>query len=143
MVYIPTEYSEKTQTYIRACPYSDHSAVKIIITPTTQRRKGRGFWKMNVNILKDEQYQRTMKAFLTYIGRRSRKTKYDTSAEWWDTGTKTKVKAITISHCVRKAKAPKTEENKLLHATTKRNETTTSTRYRSHCRNRRENHGNS
>ena len=109
--YIPIEYSEKTQTDIRACPYSDHSAVMIIITPTRQRRKGRGFWKMNINILKDEKYKRTVKAFWTYW--RSRKTKYDTRAEWWDIG-KTKVKAITIEHCVRKVKAQKKEENKLL-----------------------------
>ena len=108
--YIPSELSDKSQTNITACPYSDHSAVELKIIATRPRRRGRGFWKMNVSTLKDKNYQQMMRAFLIYW--RLTKTKYNNSAEWWDAG-KTKVKALTIAHCVKKAKAQRTKEYKL------------------------------
>ena len=51
-----------------------------------------------------------MRAFLIYW--RTAKPKYNNTAEWWD-ARKVKVKALTIAHCVKKAKEQRTKEYKL------------------------------
>ena len=113
--YISTEWTDKAHSNIRACPYSDHSAVEVIITPIHQRRKGKGIWKMNTSILKDKQYEREMRAFLKHW--RTRKKEFRNIAEWWDEG-KVRVKKITITHCVLKAKKQKRTQQTLLHELT-------------------------
>lgn len=120
--YVAQHYMDKGLAHIRACPYSDHSAVEVTIQHKPQRSKGRGVWKMNTSILDNKLYQQEIRAFLKYW--KTRKNDWDNIAIWWDVGKK-RIKQITIKHCVRKAKYRKSQEKELINKLTELQRQTT------------------
>lgn len=99
--YIPQPLVNGALAHIRACPFSDHSLVELILHPPQPRRRGRGKWKMNTTILTDKQFYREMKAFLLFW--KDRKSSYANAGEWWEE-CKRRIKVLTIKHCVRKSR---------------------------------------
>ena len=83
------------QVSIFTTPYSrrDHKAIDIHIKCNTIER-GRGVWKMNLNVVKSELFRNAFKIF--WEKWRTKKDIYGDSRLWWDIGKK-KIKELTIS----------------------------------------------
>ena len=110
-IYISEELVEKAKAEIKTCPFSDHNTVTTtIIIPDTNVR-GKGYWKMNINILTDKAYNNEMKAILQLWTKE--KGKFETLAEWWD-ALKIVIKKVTIKHSVRIRKNTRKKEKDLL-----------------------------
>lgn len=102
--YIP--HNLRATSSIRACPYSDHSLVEISVTPNRGSR-GKGFWKLNVSLLKDKSFQREIHAFHQFW--RGEKDNFPSTSEWWD-AAKYHYKGIAVKHAVRKSRARRKKE---------------------------------
>ena len=113
--YVDKIVAEREQAHIRACPFSDHSAVEIQIDTNNTRHNGPGVWKMNTSLLKESKYTHEIKAFLIYW--QTERATYPNLMDWWDEG-KRKIKNITIKHSVKRARNAKKQEKDLLHKLT-------------------------
>ena len=109
--YIPESFTNDTQAHIRACPFSDHSAAEITLNQIARRKRGPGFWKLNVSLLEDNLYKRETIAFLTFW--KTQKTIFPELTDWWDQ-CKAELKKIAIRHSIRISKTRKQTELSLL-----------------------------
>ncbi|KAJ8018421.1 hypothetical protein HOLleu_43604 [Holothuria leucospilota] len=67
---------------------------------------GRGFWKMNTDILTEADYSEQFKA--RYEGWRTLKPAFSTDLEWWD-DVKSRIKQFTVECCVARARRKREE----------------------------------
>ena len=96
-----TQSSAKTHTSIRACPFSDHSVIELILTEPLGSKRGKGVWKINQQVIDDQSFQRDIRAFQKFW--QGKKTDFPSLQEWWDQA-KCHYKAIAITHAVRKSR---------------------------------------
>ena len=87
------------------CPFSAHCALALSVDPP-----GPGLWKFNSSVLQDADYCLNIKNF--WIEWRLRKHDFSSLAKWWDAG-KSKIKGLTISHCVRRSQKSSLSRNLL------------------------------
>jgi hypothetical protein len=74
--------------------YSDHNPIHLKLKPTISNRKGRGFWKFNVALLKDKDYVMTVNKM---IDQEIAENKGSNKGFIWDT-IKMKLHGLTISY---------------------------------------------
>ena len=63
---------------------SDHDSVLVTIQVNIQTPKGPGIWKLNTTILKEKQFQNTLKIF--WSSWTKEKPKYENHDDWWEIG---------------------------------------------------------
>ena len=78
-------------------PFSDHCALAFSVDPLSVTPPEPGLWKFNSSVLQDADYCLNINNF--WIEWRLRKHDFPSLAKWWDAG-KSKIKGLTISHCV-------------------------------------------
>ena len=83
---------------ILPCPYSDHSAVLLVCPIPTPLPRGPGRWKMNISILKEQEFVSLVEDF--WKSWRLRKPSSSLHS-WWDRG-KEHIKSIAIRFCLGK-----------------------------------------
>ena len=83
------------------CPFSDHSAVLLECPIPEPLPRGPGRWKLNVSILKDQDFISAVTDF--WASWRLAKASFCSLQAWWDRG-KEKIKGIAVNFCVRKAR---------------------------------------
>ena len=86
---------------------SDHSLVQLQFSETTDWVRGRGFWKFNVDLLKDKEY--IAKVNDTFEEFKTAETTLNNKALSWDY-IKCRLRGLTISHASFKAKKRKRRE---------------------------------
>ena len=92
------------------CPYSDHVAVVLGVSPPAQLFRGPGRRKLNSSILRDLDFSSNIESFWTSW--RRRKKDFRSIQLWWDRG-KDRLKGLAIAFCSRK-KALQEKERTLL-----------------------------
>ena len=92
------------------CPYSDHVAVVLGVSPPVQLFRGPGRWKLNSSILRDLDFSSNIESF--WASWRRRKKDFRSIQLWWDRG-KDRLKGLAIAFCSRK-KALQEKERTLL-----------------------------
>jgi len=85
---------------ILSCPFSDHSAVRLICSIPGPIPRGPGRWKLNSSILADVDFTASVKIF--WSAWRLTKGSFDSLLSWWDRG-KERIKGLAISYCKEKA----------------------------------------
>ena len=88
-------------TDIKPAIKSDHSILTLIFNIKNTHIKGKGFWKFNASLLRDQEYVKRIKTCIT-----ESKEKYknlQNKSLVWDT-TKCEIRTITISYACHKAK---------------------------------------
>ena len=98
--YISETLVNRSNSHIRACPYSDHSTVEIQIQTERQRSRGKGVWKMNTNLLKDKHFLRETIAVIKLW---KKQIPQENINDWWD-DLKCKIKALAIKHSIKKSR---------------------------------------
>ena len=93
-VYSPLAMSPSNCDVV-ACPISDHDAVTVSFQPPKSWPAGRGFWKMNTDILTEAEYVEQLKA--RYEGWRTLRPAFPTDLEWWD-DVKSRIKQFTVEY---------------------------------------------
>ena len=86
---------------------SDHSLVQLQFRQTTDWVRGRGFWKFNVDLLKDQEY--IAKVHAAFEEFKTTETILNNKALSWDY-IKCKLRGLTISHASFRAKERKPQE---------------------------------
>ncbi|KAJ8039088.1 hypothetical protein HOLleu_16702 [Holothuria leucospilota] len=104
-VYSPPALSP-SDCEVVACPISDHDAVTVSFQPPESWPAGRGFWKMNTDILTEAEYSKQFKA--RYEGWRTLRPAFSTGLEWWD-DVKSRIKQFTVEYCVVRARRRREE----------------------------------
>jgi hypothetical protein len=74
---------------------------EISIRPEDTTKRGKGVWKLNKDLLKDQAFQREIRAFHTFWS--AKKPDCQNIHEWWD-AAKCQYKQIAIQHAVRKSR---------------------------------------
>ena len=92
---------------ILPCPYSDHSAVLLVCPIPTPLPRGPGRWKMNISILKEQEFVSLVEDF--WKSWRLRKPSSSLHS-WWDRG-KEHIKSIAIRFCLGKQAERKTSRS--------------------------------
>ena len=87
---------------ILSCPFSDHSAVRLICSIPEPIPRGPGRWKLNVSILSDDAFINSVRSF--WLNWKSKKNSFDSLLSWWERG-KERVKGLAISYCKQKSKS--------------------------------------
>jgi exonuclease III len=77
----------------KICPLSDHEPVEMTFR-TTETKCGKGIWKINVDVLTSELFQKSFKSFWSHW--QNKKNDYKDLGKWWDLGKK-KIKELAIS----------------------------------------------
>ena len=104
-IYGPSDY-EVRHCSITQCPLSDHDAVKVCFKLPASFPTGRGFWKLNVEVLKEVNFQRELRQ--CYEGWCSLKPAFSSLIEWWDE-IKSRIKQFCIKYCVARARRQREE----------------------------------
>ena len=103
-------YAPITFTCLRCdiipCPLSDHDAVKAYFQLPGDLAIGKGFWKLNTDILKEEEFRRDF--LLRYEGWQSLKPAFLTLTDWWEE-IKSRVKDFAVKYCVVRARRRREE----------------------------------
>ena len=86
------------------CPYSDHSAVLLQVSPPSPFPRGPGRWKLNVSILTDDDFILSVKNF--WRNWQLQKTSFSSLQRWWDRG-KELLKGLAINFCTQKSQVVK------------------------------------
>ena len=84
--------------------YSDHHLIKLQVTFGPTNPRGRGVWKFNTQLLKNESFCATVNSF--WSSWQLYKPAFTDPQVWWDTG-KPQVKEIAIAHSVAEAREHK------------------------------------
>ena len=81
--------------------FSDHDAIKLEIDMGKRKKWGRGTWKLNCEILNNQNYNE----YITEIIRIEieKKNNYPSQSKWWD-NLKLKIKKETITFCIKTSK---------------------------------------
>ena len=93
----------------KVCPLSDHGFVEMTFR-INETKTGKGIWKMNLEIVKTEVFQKCFKGFWEYW--RTKKKGYSDIGLWWDLGKK-RIKELTIKVASDISKQRKQESNRL------------------------------
>ncbi|KAJ8020229.1 hypothetical protein HOLleu_39763 [Holothuria leucospilota] len=93
------------------CPFSDYNAVNVRFKISSQPPKGRGYWKYNVSLNKNELFRNELRYY--YGLWVSLKPGFNSLLDWWD-DTKHRVKGLAIKHCVRLAREKRKQQVSLL-----------------------------
>ena len=93
------------------CPYSDHVAVVLKVSPPTLFHRGPGRWKLNQSILRDPAFVSLVESF--WASWRQRKRSFQSIQLWWDRG-KERLKGLAISFCSQKKSLQVRERNLLV-----------------------------
>ncbi|KAJ8049096.1 hypothetical protein HOLleu_01684 [Holothuria leucospilota] len=104
-VYSPPALSP-SDCEVVTCPISDHDAVTVSFQPPESWPTGRGFWKMNTDILTEADYSEQFEA--RYEGWRTLRPAFSTDLEWWD-DVKSRIKQFTVEYCVARARRKREE----------------------------------
>ena len=103
-------YAPITFTCLRCdivpCPLSDHDAVKAYFQLPGDLAIGKGLWKLNTDILKEEEFRRDF--LLRYEGWQSLKPAFLTLTDWWE-DIKSRVKDFAVKYCVVRARRRREE----------------------------------
>ena len=82
-----------------AVSFSDHSGVVVKINVNSKIRTSKPFWKLNVQLLKDED---TVKCFKPHWqSMKMKRGEYDNINDWWDNYAKKEIKRFFVSESVR------------------------------------------
>ena len=84
-----------------ACPYSDHCAVILCVPVPEPIPRGPGRWKLNVSILKDDQFKVSISDVWSVW--KTKKGSFGSLQSWWDKG-KDHLKGLTINFSSLKSK---------------------------------------
>jgi hypothetical protein len=84
--------------------YSDHNPISLELFQTHKTKPGRGFWKLNVSLLKEKKYVDMVNQKLDECI--NRYSKVSDKGLLWD-ATKAEIRGITISYATHKAKSKK------------------------------------
>ena len=76
--------------------WSDHKILSTVIMLGKEDKRGQNYWKLNTEILHDEQYKTEMTAFINK--QKTCKQDYENIIEWWDM-TKVYIKMYTKKYC--------------------------------------------
>ena len=76
------------------CPHSDHSAVGVNFSFSSECFHGPGLWKLNTSILENDEYKMLIADF--WCKWQARRHLYQSCLVWWDLG-KAHIKRLTIS----------------------------------------------
>ena len=76
--------------------WSDHKILSTVILLGEGEKRGKNYWKLNTDILLDEQYKTEMTAFIHL--QKTYKQDYDNIIEWWEM-TKVYIKMYTKKYC--------------------------------------------
>ncbi|KAJ8049376.1 hypothetical protein HOLleu_02098 [Holothuria leucospilota] len=104
-VYSPLALSPSDREVV-TCPISDHDAVTVSFQPPVSWPAGRGFWKINTEILTEADYREQFKA--RFEGWRTSRPAFSTGLEWWD-DVKSRIKQFTVQYCVARARRRREE----------------------------------
>ena len=77
----------------KLCPLSDHNPVELKFR-TTETAYGKGIWKLSLETLTSDLFQKSFKSFWKYW--QGRKKDYSDIGRWWDMGKK-KIKELSVS----------------------------------------------
>ena len=80
------------------CPYSDHVAVVLRVSPPVQLFRGPGRWKLNSSIFRDPDFSSIIESF--WASWRRRKKDFRSIQLLWDRG-KERLKGLAIAFCRR------------------------------------------
>jgi exonuclease III len=88
--------TRKTGIEIIAVAFTDHSAVIMrIAIETPLRTRGRGYWKMNINLIKEKTFRKTITEQLEKWKMHTRH--YPNCVMWWDRYSKRIIKQLFIA----------------------------------------------
>ena len=106
-IYLPSSYKvDVSSAFIQHFVWSDHDVCGIKMTLPNTSQKGKGFWKLNIQYLKQERYRDRIEEFWTKW--LDQKNDFEDIGLWWDC-FKVYVKSISIEyakevHALRKNK---------------------------------------
>ena len=83
--------------YIKPNIFSDHEGICIKVDLDIRRKWGKGIWKLNNEVLKEEKYRKYMTNMIK-LERQKKETENLEPGEWWDK-LKKKIKKETIYYC--------------------------------------------
>ena len=86
-----------SETY--PCVWSDHNFIALELRLDNQEKRGRGFWKLNTQVLTEKAYKVEIKRFLGHW--KLRKGDYRDLIQWWEIG-KSHIQNITQNYCTRR-----------------------------------------
>ena len=92
------------------CPYSDHVAIVLRVSPPAQLHRGPGRWKLNLSVLRDPAFVSLVESF--WASWRQKKSNFRSIQLWWDRG-KEHIRGLAISFCSRR-KSLRDRERSLL-----------------------------
>ena len=98
-------------SYIKPGIKSDHSLINVTFTIKTPYKRGRGFWKLNTSLLRDNEYIERIKTCLGDCNDKYKET--ENKSLVWDT-IKCEIRSISISYATYKAKELNKTEKTLL-----------------------------
>ena len=102
---------QNIKSFIHPSIKSDHSLIQISFLNSKEWSRGRGFYKFNVSLLKDQNYVDLMNNELSILS--TEYTDFNNKAFFWDY-VKCKIRGATISYCSFKAKENRKKEKQLL-----------------------------
>ena len=84
------------------CLWSDHNFVTVHLSfRNKQDKRGRGFWKLNTQILTEREYKEEITQFITYW--KTKQTDYNDVIKWWEIG-KLHIQMTTRNYCTTRKK---------------------------------------
>ena len=92
------------------CPFSDHAAVFLSLSPPVPIPRGPGRWKCNVSVFRDPTLRSKIESFWLYW--RSRQPFFPSVGKWWDKGKKS-IKSLISHHCAVMASRSRQERDLL------------------------------
>ena len=104
-IYSPADYVVR-HCDVTQCPLSDHDAVRASYELPSSFTRGRGFWKLNVEVLAEDVFKRELR--LCYEGWRTLKPAFSSLTNWWDE-IKSRIKQFCIKYCVARAQKQRGE----------------------------------
>ena len=95
-IYLPLSLrSEVSSAFIQHFVWSDHDVCGVKMTLPNTSQKGKGYWKLNIQYLKHENYQKRIENF--WKKWLNQKTDFEDIGLWWDC-FKVYVKSISIEY---------------------------------------------
>ena len=108
MVSVALEY-QITSTSIKPGNSSDYSIIKLGIELLETQNRGKGYWKFNNSLLKDQNYVNTIRKILQSI---KSEVTMENKNQLWDF-VKCRIRGETIDYLIKKARENKKKEKEL------------------------------
>ena len=95
-IYVPRPFLNLvSNTFIQHFVWSDHDVCGMTFYPPATQKRGRGYWKLNIQYLTHPDYQTLIRDF--WREWRGLRGTYPNSLQWWDCG-KIYIKALSIQY---------------------------------------------